>query len=278
MTVRSIRAAVSPDADDLFMVRALLLGLVPADPPWVIETHGTDALNRLASTKDAPDVCAVSAAHWPAIADRFDLMWAGGSFGDGYGPVVVAPRRCDLAGARIAIPGETTTAALVLRLAVPDAATRVVPIVPYDRVFDAVRNGDVDAAVLIHEGRLTFADRGLVEILDLGVWWADRTRLPLPLGLTAVRRDADGDALAATLTASIEHALAHRDEAIAWLLERGTPLATPARVDAYLELYANRRALGAGDDAAEGLERLLAAGRDAGLLAKTPPVRWVGRR
>lgn len=272
-----LRVAVSPDADDLFMVRAILQGIVLPQPAWAIETHGTDALNRLALSEHPPDVCAVSAALWPYIADRYDLLWPGGSFGDGYGPVVVAIRPVNLSGARIAIPGESTTAALVLRLAVPQAATTVVPIVPYGRVFDALRTGEVDAAVLIHEGRLTFEDHGLHALLDLGAWWTTRTGLPLPLGLTAVRRDVDGHNVAAHLRASIAHGLADRSEAIAWLLARGTPLASPERVDAYLDLYANHRSLDPGDDGAAGLDRLVQEGARAGLLPEAPAVRWVGR-
>ncbi len=270
----SWRVAVSPDADDLFMVRAVLLGFVPADPPWAIETAGTDALNQLAASDAPPELCAISAAFWPRVAHKYKVLRPGGSYGDGVGPVVAAHRPIDLARARIAIPGDTTTAALVLKLAVPTARTTVVPIVPYARVFDALESGEVDAAVLIHEGRLTFADRGLVNLLDLGAWWTQATGTPLPLGITAVRRDVDAGRANATLTQSIEHAMEHREEAIVWLLERGTPLATPERVDAYLQLYANERSITPGTDGEEGFDRLLLEGTRAGLLPDVGPVAW----
>src|SRR5688572_15776176 len=189
-----IRLAVSPDADDLFMVRALLAGVIDTrGDTYAIDTHPTDALNRLATDPDPPEVLAMSVAHWPAAAPRYALLTSGCSMGEGYGPVVVAKEARPLAsleGRPMAVPGLTTTAWLAFRLLTPVRPIPVeIPIAPHDRVFDALSRGEVDAALLIHEGRLTYEERGLVSLLELGEAWAATTGgLPLPLGANVIRR------------------------------------------------------------------------------------------
>lgn len=173
-----IRCAISPDADDLFMFRALLEGLVDAEGLELdIVARDTDALNRMASG-EGPDVTAISFGHYPLVASRYRLFAHGASVGRGYGPVVIAPRPLErLDGLRIAVPGLTTTACLVLRLST-DFEPVVVPIDPPARTFAALRAGEVDAALVIHEGRLTYADEGFALCLDIGAWWARETGLP----------------------------------------------------------------------------------------------------
>ena len=225
-----IHARISPDADDLFMFRALLLGLVDdGGLDWEITTADTDALNRVAqgeSVTNIPDVSAISIAWYPTLAADWQLLPHGGSVGRGYGPVVVAPRPLQprqLRGLRIGVPGTTTTAYTVLRL-ITDFEPVVVPIVPPERSFQAVESREVDAILLIHEGRLTFAERGLHLVLDIGQWWEQETGLPLPLGGNAIRRGLGTDAIRRASDAmrrSIHHGLVHRDAAIDWLLSRG---------------------------------------------------------
>jgi 1,4-dihydroxy-6-naphthoate synthase len=172
----------------------------------------------------------------------------------------------------------------VLRLAVRSFTPVVIPIVPPARAFEALRAGDVDAALLIHEGRLTYAAEGFVQLLDLGRWWAaDTGGLPLPLGGNVIRRDLPPDVLAradAVLRASIAHGLAAREAAIAWLLERssrtGGPLTTYAQVDHYLSLYANADTLDYGADGRSAIRELLRRGHAAGWLQDAGPVEFVG--
>lgn len=275
-----IRLAVSPDADDRFMVRALLEGLIPTAPyTFEVGESPTDALNRLASGAGGPEVVAISVAHWPRIADRYQLLPHGGSMGEGYGPVVVsrAPL-ASLEGLRLAIPGLTTTAWLVLRIVRP--GLRVVPvevpIAPHERVFEALDRAEVDAALLIHEGRLTYEDRGLHLHLDLGLAWADRYGgLPLPLGANVIRRDL-GPArireVSALLRESIAHGLDHLDEAVDWLLARGGPLRTRERVRRYLAMYANARTLDYGLDGRKAIRLLFREAAYVGLVPEAPPV------
>lgn len=267
----------SPDADDLFMMRALLEGLIDTGP-WRlrIDTSPTDALNRMAGGR-GPAVCAISVAHWPAVADHYLLLPHGGSMGEGYGPVVVAPGPTtldELAGRRVAVPGLTTTAWATLRMAV-EVEPVVTPITPYERIFEAMRSGEVDAGLIIHEGRLTFADEGFTQVVDLGAWWAAHTGgLPLPLGANAIRRDLGDEAIAAIsdlLRQSIAHGLAHRGEAIDWLLARGGALRSREQVDRYLAMYANQRTLDYRPEGRAAIERFLREAADAGVIAWRAP-------
>ena len=275
-----IRCAISPDADDLFMFRAIQLGLIDTQGlDFELVTADTDALNRLASGPIETEVNAISVAWYPHLAARWQMLPHGGSVGRGYGPVLVAPRPCspdELAGKRIAVPGLSTTARLVLGLAL-DFEPVVIPIVPPERVFQALAAGQVDAALLIHEGRLTFAEHGLHLALDIGRWWLEQTGLPLPLGGNVIRRDLGPELItraSSVIRASIRHGLEHRDEAIAWLLARGGLLRTAAQVDHYLSLYANQDTLDYGEDGRRGVDELLRRGAERGLVPAAGPVDW----
>ena len=271
---QTITVRCSPDADDLFMMRALLEGLIDTEGyDFVIDSAPTDALNRLATGQDAPDVLAFSIAHWPQIADTYLMLPHGGSMGEGYGPVVIAGQPMDpdgLRGKRVAVPGLTTTAWATLQMAVEGLEPVVTPIVPYARIFEALRSGQVDAGLVIHEGRLTFEDEGFFEVLDLGAWWAEHTGgLPLPLGGNAIRRDL-GAALPTVsrlLQESIRHALSDGPAAVDWLLARGGALKTRERVREYLDMYANQRTLDYGEDGRAAIRRFLSEAATAGVIA-----------
>lgn len=260
-----VRVQCSPDADDLFMMRALMEGLLDTGPyTFEVEAAPTDALNRLACGEDTPEVVAISIAHYPAVAHRYLLLPHGGSMGEGYGPVVVTttPRSPEsLRGCSIGIPGLTTTAWATLQLAIPDLKPVVVPIVPYARIFDALREGQIEAGLIIHEGRLTYEDEGFHKVLDIGEWWEDDTAgLPLPLGGNAIRADLsqhDQTAISRLLRDSIQHALKDRDAAVQWLIERGSALRTPERVREYLDMYANARTLDYGEDGQAAIRAFL---------------------
>jgi len=274
-----VRCAISPDADDLFMFRALMLGLVDTEGlAFDIDTADTDALNKLASGQAQMDVNAISVAWYPHLADSWQMLPHGGSVGRGFGPIVVAPRPLSVAGLRglrIAVPGLTTTAWMVLSL-VTDFTPVVVPIVPPERTFQAIADGLVDAALIIHEGRLTFPEHGLHPVLDIGEWWQEQTGLPLPLGGNVIRRSLGPDAIASTsrvIRASIQHGLDHRAEAIDWLLQReGGALRTAQQVDTYLGMYANADTVDYGADGRAGVIELLRRGAAAGLVPSVDAV------
>jgi 1,4-dihydroxy-6-naphthoate synthase len=254
--------AYSTDLDDAFMFWALASGrLDPRDYGFDGVTHArsdTATLNGWARA-GAYDVVAVSVAALPSLIDAYQLLPHGGSVGRNYGPVVVAPRAMELAGRRVGVPGEGTTCARLLALAAPDAHRIEVPSAPMERAFSALADGTVDACALIHEGRLTYAQRGLELVLDLGRWWHASTGLPLPLGGNVIRRALGADRLAnATrmLGDSIAYALAHRDEAIDALLPE-RPELSRGLADEYLSLYANQDTLDWGDDGRRAIAQLL---------------------
>lgn len=281
----TLRCSISPDADDLFMFRALLERRIDTEGlDFAITTRDTDLLNRVAAGSDElPDVTAISIAAYPLVASRYQLLTHGGSVGRGYGPVLIARpgESVPLRGGRprISVPGLTTTAHLVLRL-VADFEPVVIPITPPARTFEALRAGEVDAALVIHEGRLTYAAEGFVRLLDIGEAWAGLVGpLPLPLGGNVIRRGLGPEVIARAdrvLRASIADGLADRDAAIDWLLARSGTLTTRAQVDHYLSLYANADTLDYGADGRAAIRELLTRGAAAGVVPAVGAIDFVG--
>jgi 1,4-dihydroxy-6-naphthoate synthase len=271
-----IRLAFSPDSDDLFMFYALLQGHVRAEGlTFEHERADTESLNERAAKGDV-DVIAVSIARYAEIANEYLLLPHGASVGRGYGPVVVAKTPhalSDFAKKRIGVPGLRTTAYLVLKLLLPDFEPVVMPIAPYSRVFEALRSGEIDAALLIHEGRLTYEREGFARVVDIGEGWAKLTGgLPLPLGGNAIRR-ALGAKLIETVSRackeSIRWALDHRDEVMRAMLAvetRDDVGLDRAMLDRYLAMYANEDTLAMKDDVKRAVDELFARGHAAGVV------------
>jgi 1,4-dihydroxy-6-naphthoate synthase len=280
----TIRLAFSPDSDDIFMFWPLLAGHVGSSGYcFVAERADTETLNARADREDV-DVLAVSVARYASIADRYLLLRQGMSVGRGYGPVVVAkqPVALDhLRGRRVAVPGLRTTALLTLRLLLDEFDPVVVPIQPYRAVFDALDAGTVDAALLIHEGRLTYEQEGFAKVLDVGEAFAERTGgLPLPLGANVIRRGLGpvtvGE-LASLCRDSVEWALAHRDTVMDAILAEGHPGGAPvsrALLDRYLAMYANEDTRHAPPDVEAGLRELFRRAEERALLKPTGPVEF----
>src|SRR5262245_6524235 len=189
---RAIRFGHSPDPDDAFMYYPLARGLVDTEGLRFEQVlQDIESLNRRAlETPSELETTAASVHACAYLVDRYAVLPCGASMGDGYGPIVVTRKPADpgdLAGMTIAVPGTLTSAYLALRLAIGKFEHRVVP---FDRIPRAVMQGEADAGLLIHEGQLTWQRDGLHRVLDLGIWWRDRTGgLPLPLGVNIVRRD-----------------------------------------------------------------------------------------
>lgn len=278
-----ISLAYSVDADDAFMFHAITTGAVDAGGMVFTHQRGDTAwLNRLAADGGA-DVVAISAGAYPQVADRYLLLPHGASVGRGFGPVVVAKRPMslgDLAGRRVAIPGLSTTAFLVLRLMQPAVVPVVVPIAPFSQVFDALDRGEVDAALLIHEGRLLYEQRGCVRVAELGEWWAAQTKLPLPLGVNVIRRGlglATIQRVSQVLRAAIGYALDHRSEVIARIAaeKRGdAALSESALLDRYLGMYANDDTQAMAPDVRTAIDTLFERAAEAGLLPDRCTVDW----
>lgn len=275
MTER-LRLAFSPDSDDIFMFWALLNGKVDArGMSFEAERADTEALNARAERGTA-DVVAVSIAQYARVAKDYLLLPHGMSVGRGYGPVLVANDARDLAslaGKRIGVPGLRTTAYLVLRLLLADFEAVVVPIAPYSAAFAALREGTIDAALLIHEGRLFYEREGTKKVVDIGEEWSKRTGgLPLPLGGNAIRRGLGEERVtdvSDVCRASIKWAIDHADEVTRALLseERREDLALDrASLDRYLAMYANADTLDAPDDVRRAIDELFRRGAEAGVL------------
>ena len=208
----------SPDPDDAFMFYALAHGKIDTgDLEFRHELQDIETLNRRALRGEL-EVTAVSLHAYAHLLDKYALLPSGCSMGDRYGPMVVARRPMtvdELRTARIAVPGTLTTAYLALRLLLPQGFAYEV--VPFDQILDAVAAGKYDAGLIIHEGQLTFQNQGLHLVVDLGVWWQERTGLPLPLGGNVVRRDLGPDTMrriSQLLKESIRYGLEHRDDAL----------------------------------------------------------------
>jgi len=266
-----IRVAHSPDADDAFMFWAMAAGKIDTGGRrYVHELGDIESLNRRALAGEL-EVSAVSLHAYAYLADRYALLAHGASIGDRYGPRIVArepaPRdpRAALARRLIAVPGELTTAFLTLRLYQP-AARHVV--VAFDQIEDCVASGNADAGLLIHEGQLTYADRGLHLWADMGEWWYQETQLPLPLGGNVVRRDLGESlmrAIARDLKASIEYGLAHRAEALAHAqgFSRGLDA---KRVDEFVGMYVNAYTVDYGATGRRAVTELLTRARQSGIV------------
>ena len=275
-----IRLGHSPDADDAFMFWAMAAGRIDTGGRrYLHELADIESLNRRALAGEL-EVTAVSIHAYAHLASRYALLAHGASIGDRYGPRIVGrtpppdDARRALAGRLVAVPGELTTAFLTLRLYQPDARHVVVP---FDEIEDYVTAGRADAGLLIHEGQLTFADRGLHLWADMGEWWHAETGLPLPLGGNVVRRDLGEElmgAIARDMKASIEYGLAHRAEALghAQGFSRGLDA---ARTDRFVGMYVNDYTVDYGPTGRRAVAELLARAHRAGLIPAPVDVRFV---
>jgi 1,4-dihydroxy-6-naphthoate synthase len=265
-----IRIAHSPDSDDAFMFYALTQGLLDTEGLEIQHVlRDIETLNQ-AAFQGTYEITALSFHGYAHLADRYQIMPSGASFGDGYGPVVVSrqPLGCaDLVGVPVAIPGQLTTAHLALRLWQPEVN---VVLMPFDEILDAVLSGVVEAGVVIHEGQLTFGDLGLRSVVDLGAWWKEETGLPLPLGGNGIRRDIPEDLkrrLCRLLTESIEYGLSHREEALGYAIRYARGLEDDLeRSDRFVGMYVNDWTRSYGETGRKAVQLLLDRGHEAGIL------------
>jgi 1,4-dihydroxy-6-naphthoate synthase len=278
LATHEISIAHSPDSDDAFMFYGLATRKILV--PGFRFTHNLTDIETLnhRATQDAPyDVTAISFAAYPYLQNTYAIMNTGSSFGEGYGPMIVAPRKYTLDEVkklRIAVPGTLTSAFLTLKLFYPDIQTVTVD---FDKIIPAVVAGEFDAGLLIHEGQLTYANDGLVKILDLGAWWRTETGLPLPLGGNAIRRSLGPETMSLTNKAvrdSIQHALDNRDQALEYAMQFARDL-DPNLANRYVGMYVNDRTLDMGEDGREAVRRLLTLGHERGIIPIQPRIDFV---
>jgi 1,4-dihydroxy-6-naphthoate synthase len=282
MEERVLTLGHSPDPDDAFMFYALAKGLIP--------THGfrfehilqdIQTLNERA-TRGELDISAISIHAYAHVCDRYALLPSGASMGDGYGPMLVgraAYTAEEIAQKKIAIPGKMTSAFLALQLWLKKSAQELnLVVVPFDRIFEAVRTGAADVGLIIHEGQLTYANEGLVVCEDLGAWWGKtHDGLPLPLGGNVIHKRLDPgtrSTVSSILTESIRFSLEHRsaavDHALQYARDMGRDLA-----DKFVGMYVNAWTLDYGEKGRESIRLFLGSAHAQGLIPRAPELEFV---
>jgi 1,4-dihydroxy-6-naphthoate synthase len=255
---KDIHVAHSPDSDDAFMFYALATRKMDTgDLNYIHTLADIETLNRKAM-EGQYEVSAISFHAYAYLSDKYALLSCGASMGKNYGPIVVSgkPMRAQsLNKMMVAIPGTLTTAFLVLRLFQPEVQYQVVP---FDKILDEVQKGKFDAGLLIHEGQLTYREMGLHKVLDLGEWWLKETGLPLPLGGNVIKRDLGQEMMervADDIRKSIQYALDHREEAMAYAIQFSRGLDSQ-RVDRFIGMYVNDLTLDYGNEGRQAVKKL----------------------
>ena len=277
MNSKEITLGHSPDSDDAFMFYALTHGKLQTDGlTFKHVIADIESLNHRAVEGEL-DVTALSVHAYGYVMDSYALLPSGGSFGEESGPIVVARKPMaigELADARIAVPGTMTSAYLLLKLLLMHFRFEVVP---FDKIMDAVKSGEVDAGLLIHEGQITYEPMGLHKVVDLGEWWHADTGLPVPLGVNAVRKDLGKPLMrkiSSLLTESIRYALDHREEAVAYAAQFGRGMDEPL-TDRFVGMYVNALTLDMGAKGRDAIARLLTRGYHAALLPRPVNLEFV---
>lgn len=259
-----IRVGHSPDADDAFMFYGIKRGKVPTGGLRLVDViEDIETLNQRALRAEL-EVTAMSVHAYAYAAEYYDIMNCGVSMGDGYGPIVVT--RKNARPRSIAVPGRLTTAYLVLKLWKPSWGQ--ILFLPFDLVIPAVQKGIADAGLIIHEGQICFEEFGLKKWIDLGAWWQEKTKLPLPLGIDAVRKDL-GKTMEKKLTRilrdSIRYALDHRKDALKYALKFGRGMERET-ADRFVGMYVNDWTLDMGERGERAIRELLRRGAKAGII------------
>jgi 1,4-dihydroxy-6-naphthoate synthase len=272
----------SPDPDDAFMFYGLAKDLVPAQGfQFQHILQDIQTLNERA-TRGELDISAVSIHAYAYVSDKYALLPSGASMGDGYGPMLVAKQkwsRSEIAGKKIAVPGTMTSAFLALQLYLEKPAKELnFVVVPFDQIFRAVRGGQADVGLIIHEGQLTYKNEGLVVCEDLGVWWNGQNEgLPLPLGGNVIHKKFSPEirrTISGILTASIQYSLDHRPQAVQHALQYARDMGRDL-ADKFVGMYVNHWTLDYGERGRESIRRFLGRAFERGLLPHRQELEFV---
>lgn len=270
--------AHSPCPNDTFVFHAWTAGLLPGVPSPEVTIADIDVTNGMAARGEL-DVLKISYGALPHVLDRYALLPCGGALGHGCGPLLLTRTACepaDLAGRVVAIPTERSTAYLLFRLwareALPGQEVRTV-VMPFERIMPAVRDGEVDAGLVIHEARFTYDTYGLHRLVDLGEAWEERTGLPIPLGAIVARRDLGPERLRAiteAVRASVRHAWADPEASRDHVRSHAQEIA-PEVQKQHIELYVNEYTEDLGADGLAAVRVLLDRAVEAGAVPAFPP-------
>ena len=282
MERRRLTLGHSPDPDDAFMFYALARELIPTQGfQFEHILQDIQTLNERA-TRGELDTTAVSIHAYAYVSAQYALLPSGASMGDGYGPMLVAKRkftRQEIARKKIAVPGALTSAFLALQLWLERPAKEFdFVVVPFDRIFTAVRSGAADVGLIIHEGQLTYEREGLELCEDLGIWWGRQNDgLPLPLGGNAIHKrfePAVRKAISDVLTASIRYSLDHRPEAVQHALQFARDMGRDL-ADRFVGMYVNHWTLDYGERGRESIRRFLGRAFERGLIPHRQELEFV---
>jgi len=276
MSETRITVAHSPDSDDAFMFFGLATNKL--DTGSLSFTHVLKDIQTLneEAFRGTYDVTAVSFHAYAYIADKYLLLPHGASIGDNYGPILVSrepAKAADIDTLKIAVPGTLTSAFLALRIFNADFKYEVVP---FDKIIDAVKSGQCDAGLLIHEGQLFYESIGLHKVLDLGEWWHERTGLPLPMGGNVIRRELGPEIIREVshcLSESIRYSLANREDALAYAMQFARDMDTDL-ADRFVAMWVNDLTLDYTDRGREAVQRLLTEGFERGIIPNRPVVEF----
>ncbi|CAM2974454.1 1,4-dihydroxy-6-naphthoate synthase [Paenibacillus sediminis] len=267
-----MKIAFSPCPNDTFVFHAWAHGLIPGAPELDVTYADIDITNNLAASGKGPDVLKISYAALPWVLSDYALIPCGGALGRGCGPLVLtasdAVDAASLSGRRVAVPSERSTAYLLFRLwaaqNVPGGVGEIV-VMPFDKIMPAVRDGEIDAGLVIHEARFTFPSYGLTMLTDLGNWWEADTGLPIPLGAIIARRTLDLDAIAKWIRASVKYAWAHPEVSRDYVMQHAQEM-NPQVAEAHIKLYVNEFTANLGDDGYAAVTALLSRAAKEGLV------------
>ncbi|MFE4712213.1 1,4-dihydroxy-6-naphthoate synthase [Paenibacillus sp. NPDC056722] len=275
-----LNIAFSPCPNDTFVFHAWAHGLVADAPALNVMYADIDITNGLAADGTGPEVLKISYAALPWVLENYRLLPCGGALGRGCGPLVLtgngplAVRRpAGLAGRKIAVPSERSTAYLLFRLwaaqNVPGGVGEIV-VMPFDEIMPAVRDGKIDAGLVIHEARFTYSSYGLNLLTDLGSWWEEDTGLPIPLGAIIARRDLDAEAISGWIRSSLQYAWDHPTDSRDYVLSHAQEL-SPEVAKSHIDLYVNEFSMNLGDSGYEAITSLLTRAADEGLVPAIDP-------
>ena len=273
--------AFSPCPNDTFVFHALVHGLIPGAPSFDVTYADIDITNNLGASSTELDILKISYAALPWVLPEYKLIPCGGALGRGCGPLVLTAGGNDnengggngisfLSGKRVAVPSERSTAYLLFRLwvaqNVPGGVGEIV-VMPFHEIMPAVRDGLIDAGLVIHEARFTYQNYGLSKVVDLGNWWEGDTGLPIPLGAIIARRSLDLSAVTEWIQASVAYAWAHPEVSREYILAHAQEM-DPSVAQSHIDLYVNEFTASLGDDGFAAVTTLLQRAMDEGLVPR----------
>ncbi|MFD1136310.1 1,4-dihydroxy-6-naphthoate synthase [Paenibacillus urinalis] len=262
----------SPCPNDTFVFHALVHGQIPNTPDFTVTYADIDVTNTLVTKPSDYDILKISYAALPWLSDEYRLIPCGGALGRGNGPLVLTADQNtkpeSLSGKRIAVPSERSTAYLLFRLwaaqNVPSGIGEIV-VMPFDQIMPAVRDGKIDAGLVIHEARFTYPSYGLSLMADMGTWWEADTGLPIPLGAIVARRSLDPAEITSWIQASVDYGWKHPEQSRPYILSHAQEM-DPEVAQQHINLYVNEFTRNLGEEGFGAIEALLGRAAAEGLV------------